>query len=950
MGSRHLIFVVAIALIVIPLSVAGTDVGAESPPDWPQFYANWTPTSSIESDAVEFNTTITDDTGVKNASVEYWFGNDGRHSMLALSRTSGNATNGSWARSYTVTGTIERLNYKFYAGDDYGNIAEDSQRFVTIQDIHQPKVEDVTRSMSGTATTGDLFAFWANVSDNIGIARVQVHYVAGTPTWLDKNVTMDPISVDSRGNGLYILNVTTFTNSTASFMFNLIAYDTSNNVKLIRSQADVYDNDFPDFKADQSNVSATTGDEFNFVVDVEDNVAIEKVKVLWTYGAISPLNQTMKRLQVDKEGNGIYRLNVSLPSDFEGTMWYQFFVEDTSKMRNVSTRVDVEVFDNDAPVVGPDSSAAVGEDRYDFQVNVTDNIGVDSVWVEYFFLGEASFNITMAPVSVDGGGNGTYGNVVVPIPMDRQVYLDYVIGAIDLGGSVGILEGEYENVDSERPFFGANGSMGEPIKGKSIDVYIEADDNFGINEVHVEYWFGTGAPKNDTMTDMGDTFAYTIHIPRDLTGDLFYKFLAVDMKGNWNSSQEWTMTPYNVAPQVGDMSPWEITEGENEVLDMQAFLFDDNDPVTSLTLEVDAPDITFSGLRLLARYDAWLPDHTIQVTVSDGEDETTFDVEITVININDLPAFTSNPVKTAEVTIPYEYVVTFTDEDAGNSHSFDFDGNPVGMEVDEDGRITWTPTNDQEGAHTVDLTLDDGYNVVHQQWTITVSERPTDDPPAFTNSPPLTHAAGEEYTFDFEAVDPDDDPVVFKLVEGPEDAEIDADTGVLTWDPKANKRDTTDNVDFVVRVSDLRNNVDKEFTVALSYPANAPPEIIGSIPKVTTDRDKSVNLGDHMSDPDDEKNTLEWTASTTSNIVEVHMNGNHLVITVKEGKSGKATVQMTLSDPWDESDSVDLTIEVQASDDNGGALGIDPLYLAIIVVVVIVVLGLVYILRGGSKT
>ncbi|MCK5253694.1 MAG: hypothetical protein KAQ96_12130, partial [Thermoplasmata archaeon] len=855
---------------------------------------------------------------------------------------------GTWAASYLVSGTIQRLNYMFYAKDDFGNIAMDQPQFVLIQDITQPKVEDFTGNLSGSATTGELFAFWANISDNIGIAQVQVHYMAGSPRWLDQNVTMDPMSVDGRGNGIYILNITTYSNSTATLEFSLMAWDTSNNFKLIRTQAPVLDNDWPEFKGDQSNVSATTGDEFNFIVDVEDNVAIEKVKVLWTYGALTPLNQTMKKLQVDSNGNGKYRLNVSLPSDFEGNMWYQFIVEDNSRLKNVSKRVNLEIIDNDAPVVGPDGSAAVGEERYDFLVNVTDNIGVDSVWVEYFFLGEASFNITMVPIIVDDGGNGTYGNVVVPIPLDRQVYLDYVIGAIDLRGYVSILEGEYENVDSERPFFGANGSTDEPIKGKSIGVYIEADDNFGINEVDVEYWFGTAAPRNDTMTDMGDTFNFTIHIPRNPTGDLFYRFHAVDMKGNWNSTIEWTLTPYNVAPQIGDMPPWEITESENEVLDLQTFLIDVNDPVTSLTLEVDAPDITVSGLRLLARYDVWLPDHTIQVIVSDGEDAATLDVEITVINVNDLPMFTSSPVKTAEVTIPYEYEITFTDEDVGESHSFDFDDNPEGMEVDENGLITWTPTGDQEGAHTVDLALDDGHNVVHQQWTITVSERTSDGPPVFTNSPPLTHAAGEDYTFDFEAEDPDGDPVVFKLLEGPDDAEI-SETGVLTWDPKANKRDTTDNVDFVVRVSDLRNNVDKEFTVALSYPDNAPPEITGSIPKVTTDRDRSVNLGDYMSDPDDEKNTLKWNANTTSNIVTVHMNGNHLVISIREGKSGKATVELTLSDPWDESDSVDLTIEVEASDDDGGALGIDPLYLAIIVVVVIVVLGLVYILRGGSK-
>ncbi|NIP34790.1 MAG: hypothetical protein GWN18_07580, partial [Thermoplasmata archaeon] len=64
--------------------------------------------------------------------------------------------------------------------------------------------------------------------------------------------------------------------------------------------------------------------------------------------------------------------------------------------------------------------------------------------------------------------------------------------------------------------------------------------------------------------------------------------------------------------------------------------------------------------------------------------------------------------------------------------------------------------------------------------------------------------------------------------------------------------------------------------------------------KVTTDRDTSVNLGTYMSDPDDDKITLKWNATTDAKAFTVHMNGNHMVVTIKEGKTGKGTVILKL--------------------------------------------------------
>lgn len=948
MGYRHIAIAIVISMLAVSLTTAATDMEPMADTAGPVFENDTTPGNGIVGQPLMFSVNITDETGVANATLEWWQGS-GTHNKVNMSLANGNNTTGTWTTTITPVGSRTNIDYIFHSYDDLGNYNSTAPgRFITLSDINPPKVDDFTTQISGPPSTGDDFSFYANVSDDVQISQVRVHYMVGAPPWLDTNVTMDPLTVDNRGNGLYVLNLTVFTNSTENIRYQLWARDTSNHVSVVDGQIKVLDNDIPEFAGDRSDTEGTTGDVFHFEADVSDNVGVDKVKAFWSYGSESPKNQTMTAINVDPVGNGKYGLDVTLPDDFEGILWYQLMVGDPSNRWNFSAYTEVNVRDNDGPVVGPDMSVPVGEDRFDFVVNVTDNIGVDMVWVVYSFVGESPSNVTMTPVDVVDG-NGTYGNVGVAIPLDRQVELDYTIGAVDVNGFVTKLYGSYENLDSEMPTFGAFGSVGEAVKGLSIDVWVEAFDNFGVDAVDIEYRFGDGAPKVDTMVLMGSTYNYTIHIPRYPVGNLTYFFNASDVKGNWNVTQVFEVEPVNLAPEVGTVPVWEITEAENDMFDLQGYLSDGNDQVTELVLSTEAANITVNGLRLTAYYDVWEANHTIDLTVSDGEDTTEFTIDITVLNTNDLPIITSDPIKVAEVTVEYDYPVTFTDEDVGQTYTWSFDQAPVGMSVAPNGRITWTPSAGQEGSHNIDLALDDGYNVVHHQWTIVVGERPTDEPPEFTNSPHLAHTAGTKYIFDFDATDPDGDDVIFKIVSGPEGATIDEDTGELEWSTKADKRDTTENVDFKVRVSDLRNNVDLDFTVVLSYPDNEPPEITGSIPKVTTDRDTSVNLGEYMSDPDDQKLDLKWNATSDAKAFTVHMNGNHLVVTVKEGKSGKGTVNLRLEDPWGESDSTELTIEVQARDDEGGALGDNTLYIAAAVVAVIVVLGVVYIIRAGKR-
>jgi parallel beta-helix repeat protein len=56
-------------------------------------------------------------------------------------------------------------------------------------------------------------------------------------------------------------------------------------------------------------------------------------------------------------------------------------------------------------------------------------------------------------------------------------------------------------------------------------------------------------------------------------------------------------------------------------------------------------------------------------------------------------------------------------------------------------------------------------------------------PPEITSSPPLKGTVGKLYTYDMNALDPEGEKLTYKLWFYPPDMEIDADTGLITWNP-----------------------------------------------------------------------------------------------------------------------------------------------------------------------
>ncbi len=893
-----------------------------------------TPNATFIGAQLTFNVTISDEGGVENASVEYWQ-SSGQHYSRNLTRMTGDAKNGTWQTNIYPSGSLSYLNYIIYATDVDNNSNQTTVSRISLSDNTPPSIDDFT-SLFGVPTTGDSFQFVANVSDGIRVIDMSIKYTIGHPPFIDVNISMAPMSTDSRGNGMYILNLTLPGNFTGTIPYTMMARDSSGNSGSKQGSANVTDNDPPFISLDKSDKAATTNDPIMLQINVTDNSWVTKVNVIYWYGTSAVVNTTMNPGTVDPKGNGDYSLMVILPAHFVGTFNYMFTAVDSYNLWNSTSAVQIEAIDDDPPTVGPDRSHALGEDKFIIEVNVSDNVGVVDVWVVYQIEEMVPLNMSMDALSVDGWGNGTYGNVEVAVPTDQQISIDYLLYAMDAAGNIKSLHGTYVNYDHEFPEFGDDGASGEPVKGWDIELWVEVTDNLGVEFVRLEYWFGDGSHENISMVDLVSTWNITIDLPRHPDGDLNYRFRAMDIKRNWNNTEMRTIALINKAPDISESPLWEVTEGQEDVLDLEPYIVDTNDLKIDLSLSTDAPGVTVNRLRLMVEYDDWLADHSIEVSVTDGEDTTTFTVEITVINVNDDPFFTSEPGTTAEVDFLYEYIVTYTDVDPDDVITFTLDAGPEGMEISGSGHITWTPTEAQMGDHTVDVALSDGYIYLHQIWTITVTG-PVNGPPAFTNDPPETHPAGTTYTWDAAAADPDGDGLTFDLTTAPEEATFDAATGIIIWEPAADKRDTSEDVDFVMTVTDGKLTDEISWTVVLSYPVNEPPVITAGLDKVKVKVESSIDLSQYMSDPDDPTVDLYWDHDEDSPIFGARIDGNTLIITPKPESKGTGTLILELHDPWGMVDTFELTVEIDTKEGGDGTESVFSIWWILLIVLAVVI-------------
>ena len=186
----------------------------------------------------------------------------------------------------------------------------------------------------------------------------------------------------------------------------------------------------------------------------------------------------------------------------------------------------------------------------------------------------------------------------------------------------------------------------------------------------------------------------------------------------------------------------------------------------------------------------WVPagtqvgSHAVEVNVSDnngGVGTQSYTLEVIDGVPNQPPVITSTPSFTATVGVEYQYQIIANDPEL-TPLDFRLLLGPKGMDIQPNSSlVTWTPTIDQVGENTVQVAVFDAENLGASR-TFIITVREANQPPTLNNSPSPTAIAGQPYAFNLNVADPENDPILYTLDDGPQEMAVD-NLGRLTWAP-----------------------------------------------------------------------------------------------------------------------------------------------------------------------
>jgi len=280
----------------------------------------------------------------------------------------------------------------------------------------------------------------------------------------------------------------------------------------------------------------------------------------------------------------------------------------------------------------------------------------------------------------------------------------------DSSPDAGCYEYVSQNPDNQPPVL-------RPIGNKSVDentllsFTITADDPEGDNVAYSIQNKPTGA----SFTDQ--TFRWTPTY--DQAGTYLVTFIATDLDGAQDSETiSITVNDVNRPPEadsIGDQSG-----SENQTLSFSISASDPDGDDLIYTVDPLPPGAVLAGQTFI-----WTPGYDqagtypVTCTVSDGQNQVSEAIVITISNVNRSPVLDPVTDQTVYSGSLLRLTVSATDPD-GDTVQYSANGLPDDA-VFSDQTLEWTPSNSQNGDYTVTFVASDGQLQDLQTVTITVS-------------------------------------------------------------------------------------------------------------------------------------------------------------------------------------------------------------------------------------
>lgn len=223
---------------------------------------------------------------------------------------------------------------------------------------------------------------------------------------------------------------------------------------------------------------------------------------------------------------------------------------------------------------------------------------------------------------------------------------------------------------------------------------------------------------------------------------------------------------------------------------------------------------------------AWTLYHNISENVTVEGVLHNFDLYLNLSTPNKPPIINSTPIVKAYEGILYEYDVEVIDDN--NYLDYSLEESPNNMTIDSvTGLISWLPLQKDIGHHEIIAKVSDGEFFDSQNYTLEVFE--INDAPLIISKPRTKARVGRLYYYNINAIDPDDDKLVYSLLEKPRRMRINYENGKIFWLPRVagdykvivqvNDSKLIDTQEFIIKVKPLPKQRSRHaFTSVLRKP------------------------------------------------------------------------------------------------------------------------------------
>jgi RHS repeat-associated protein len=279
-------------------------------------------------------------------------------------------------------------------------------------------------------------------------------------------------------------------------------------------------------------------------------------------------------------------------------------------------------------------------------------------------------------------------------------------------------------------------------------------------------------------------------------------------------------------------------------------------------------------------------------SASGSSEEHTYSISVRQTIGNSAPQIQSKPSSLFAIAgqlYAYDLLVIDTDNDA---LSFELLSAPDGMSIHPQlGTLRWLPTLDQLGQTSVTIRVTDPQGGSDNQ-SFTLTTRRLGGPPLIQSVPPTQAAMGIGYLYTVLAIDAENDPLTYSLIDAPGGMTIDSRTGEIAWTPTAEQ--LGQQAVFIV-VSDASGNRSTQgFAVQVAAGLPNRPPVISSQPSLFASVGQLYSTTLQATDP--EGTTVTYSLRRGPVGMTVDSATGQVNWTPTAGQAGRAIVTLVATD------------------------------------------------------